>query len=395
MNVPSRKTRRPGALAPLAALLLIPLVAMIAFAVDLGYVVQVKTDLQYTADAAALAGVQQLMQPYARWVIPSNARDQIRREAVAAAKEAAQEYAAYNHAGGIAINLHADDVECGFLDEKGRYNPEPPADTFPNTVRIVARRDGRANALVNLFFAPVLGTNNISLSVTAQATTYTGQITGLKKVAGYSAGLLPMAYDVAHWDAFVRTGQDPEGKASTAADGTPQIQVYPSVKFKGNFGELALDDNHAGASEIRDWINNGLPPNGLQNLLDEGLVPLSKHDKTLWDWLGNPGFKASTVKEVNDNVGKTYLLPLFKAKNSSATNYEAGVGQGSKYSYNIVRFVPITIMPPNQSNKEIVVQPSGEVDPLAEFDLPTVVPAGSGAETIESRTTFTTPKLTQ
>src|SRR5436190_20070435 len=67
----SAKSKRAGAIAPLAALLIIPLVAMVAFAVDLGYIIQVRTDLQNTADAAALAGAQQSMEPYVHWVEPS------------------------------------------------------------------------------------------------------------------------------------------------------------------------------------------------------------------------------------------------------------------------------------------------------------------------------------
>ena len=56
---PGRPHRR-GAVAPLAAILLVPLLGMVAFAVDSGWMVLARSDLQNAADAAALAGAQQL-----------------------------------------------------------------------------------------------------------------------------------------------------------------------------------------------------------------------------------------------------------------------------------------------------------------------------------------------
>src|SRR5262245_59797304 len=49
---------RKGALAPLLALLIIPILGMIAFSVDLGYLIATRTELQNAADAAAMAGAQ-------------------------------------------------------------------------------------------------------------------------------------------------------------------------------------------------------------------------------------------------------------------------------------------------------------------------------------------------
>ena len=55
----NRKSKRRGAILALVALLMVPLFAMLAFAVDYGYLLKVRTDLQRTADAAALAAVQE------------------------------------------------------------------------------------------------------------------------------------------------------------------------------------------------------------------------------------------------------------------------------------------------------------------------------------------------
>lgn len=397
LHHPTSLSRRRGAVAPLAAILLVPLLAMIAFAVDLGYLVQVKTELQHTADAAALAGAQALQQPYTLWVVPTADKAALRAAAISAAKTAAKNYASYNRAGNRALTLLDSDIECGFLDANGTYTASPASNQYPNTVRVIVRRDSNANTPVSLFFAPVLGASSVNMQATARATIYTGTITTFRNVPGFNGGLLPMTYDVDHWDGFVRTGQDPDGNESHASDGTPQVKVYPSVKYKGNFGQLALDDEHAGSSEIRSWIDDGVPPGTFDLLTSRGLLPLPRANPTT-DWLGDPGFKASTAMAVNDHQGERYILPLYKAVNPGKSNgdgYEAGSGSGSKYNYNIVRFVPIRIMYTNQTNREILVQPSGHTDSNATFDPTTLAPAGSRGETLASSTTFTTPKLTE
>ena len=57
--VESLKSRR-GTVAVLAAFLLVFVFAMVAFAVDVGYIVHVDTELQRTADACAMAAVRRL-----------------------------------------------------------------------------------------------------------------------------------------------------------------------------------------------------------------------------------------------------------------------------------------------------------------------------------------------
>src|SRR5438045_2795914 len=53
-------TRRPAGVAVIVLLMLIPLLAMVAFAVDLGYAWRTDAELQAAADAAALAGATQM-----------------------------------------------------------------------------------------------------------------------------------------------------------------------------------------------------------------------------------------------------------------------------------------------------------------------------------------------
>jgi hypothetical protein len=204
--------------------------------------------------------------------------------------------------------------------------------------------------------------------------------------------MLPVTYDVNNWNNFIKTGQAPDGSTSIASNGNPQLQVYPSLQDVGNFGLISLDDSHVGASTMANWISNGMAPSDVQALINNNLIPLSNHPANTWDWNGENGFKASNVMEMNADVGNTYLIPLFQPVNNGVPNpntYQAGVGNGSNFNYDIVQFVAVTIMPVSDTNRQIVVQPAAYIDPSAVFAPSSVVPMGTSSFS----TTFTAPKL--
>src|SRR5271167_2746577 len=64
--------RRRGATVPLFAILLVPLLGMLAFSIDIGFITFVRTDLQTAADAAALAGAEKLQELYVQYTLPTN-----------------------------------------------------------------------------------------------------------------------------------------------------------------------------------------------------------------------------------------------------------------------------------------------------------------------------------
>jgi len=377
------KTQRFGGIAPLAAMLMVPLLGMVAFSVDMGYITEVKSELQGAADAAALAGAQQLEKPYFLWsaAATTTEKNSIRSAAITSATSAAKTIASANKAGSVNVTLNDADITVGYLDASGTFNSSPATTIFPNTVLITARRDSSANGELNLFFGAVFGKSTVPVTTTARGTTYTGVINSFNPNLNVSDHLLPMTYDATFWGNFMSTGKDPDGNITTDGSGQPEIQVYPSSKYDGNFGELALDNSHSGASTIRGWIDNGLDPAGIQTLISDNLIPVTSHNPNSWDWVGNPGFKASTVSEVNTFTGSSFLMPLFKAYDSSSSGYQAGNGNGSHYYYNIVGFVAVKIMPVSDSNKQIVVQPTNYFDATTIVDPTSITPGGTSSST--------------
>ena len=387
---PTHLNRRRGAVTPLAAVLLVFLLGMVAFSVDIGHVVLSETELQSAADAAALAGAGQLMQGFVQYNLPGQSasnQSSILSTAESNARTYAKSFASYNASGGVSsLTLNDSDIEFGFTDANNNYTSAPTYKGYPNTIKVTMRRDSSANGALSLFFAPVLGVKNQNLKTTASATLYGGSINSFSAPPG--AGVLPATYDVNAWNNFIATGQNPDGIASSAANGYPVITIYPSVSAPGNFGQLSLDDNHVGEPVEAGWVNNGMSSSDLAALTSANLIPLSGHDSTKWDWQGDTGMKESLVATINNDAGRIFMLPLFNPY-SSAPSYSAGTGQGGNYYYQIVKFVPVQII--SNSNGGVTLQPVARLEPSAV--LTGITPAGTG--TLGSTmTSFTYPKLT-
>src|SRR5579859_1365851 len=94
-----RNKSRQGAVTVLTALLLVPLLAMVAFSIDVAYMVRVKAQLQNAADACALAGALKAMTPQFSGITSSTPGSGI----VTAAGTAARQFAPQNSAGQVAL----------------------------------------------------------------------------------------------------------------------------------------------------------------------------------------------------------------------------------------------------------------------------------------------------
>jgi hypothetical protein len=122
---------------------------------------------------------------------------------------------------------------------------------------------------------------------------------------------------------------------------------------------------------------------------------LSAHDPTKWDWGGQSGLKVGAIQALRGHIGDTYLLPLFKAYNHGVpdpTTYQAGVGTGNNYCYNIVQFVGVRIT--RVAGRRVFVQPAAVAHPELLFTGigPATPPATSSSSLT---TTFTYPRLSQ
>jgi len=165
-----------GAVAVFAAVVLVMLIGFVALAVDVGYVMVTRNELQNVADAAALAGARTLGRLYecngnlSTCTGPMPYTDQLTYAADdAAIKKAVTDVASVNHAGGKAgITIDNADIVIGNWEPTTK-TINPITLTSPDAVRVTARRDASTNGAISTFFAKVLGINTVDVSATATA----------------------------------------------------------------------------------------------------------------------------------------------------------------------------------------------------------------------------------
>jgi Flp pilus assembly protein TadG len=395
-------TRRRGALVPLFALLLIPLLAMLAFSVDTGYLVLVRTDLQNTADAAALAGAEKLQDTYVQYYAPGQqAQGTILARTLSnsgpnSPMGTAEKFAALNKAGNVNITLLDQDVTFGFTDAQGNYT-SPYLAGFPNTIQVVVRRDDVANGPLNLFFANVLGISSVNVTATARATIYSGAVTSLKSLPGVGPHVLPVALDYKIWDTFYKTGQSGDGATHlNATNDLPQLRVYP---YPGNApGSFGLVDTGPPANNVpafRNWIDDGQTPNDITYLLNNNMLPVSMDAPK--QWKVGPGLKDTLRADFVSQMWQPNLIPLFQAAHypdQANSTYSAASGTGQSALYSIVGFVGVTVsdVSGTGTSLDIELQPMAVVDPNAVIQ--SLLPAGSQAfaltPSVSTNTTITT-----
>lgn len=140
----SQRPRRRGVVIVLSALLIIVICAMTAMAVDVGFMMLVRTQLQVAADAGALAG--------------GNALHMNRNQVTKIAKE----YVKKHDAGGSRIKGTETLVEFGIWDTE--TNTFETVGSVGNAIRVTVTRQQEG-----LFFARVMGTNSFTAEASAIA----------------------------------------------------------------------------------------------------------------------------------------------------------------------------------------------------------------------------------
>ncbi len=250
------RARRLAGTTVVTALLLVPLLALVAFAVDLNHIWRCDAELQTAADAAAQAGATRLMGFDVQAASPDlGALGLLNIElgCSRAVKQRAVEYGQMHRAGDTALVVNPDDVELGFIADP-TAGPDTPAGRFltglsapfPNSVRVTVRRDNSVSTgPVNLFFGPVLGTPSSSRLARATATLRGQNVIGF---SGSPSRLLPLAVSLQYF-LYLTAGQVaplgllldnftvqlpiagaalPPGNVCGGKDGVPEVTLTPA-----------------------------------------------------------------------------------------------------------------------------------------------------------------------
>jgi hypothetical protein len=396
---------RRAAIVPLTALLLTIMVGMLAFSVDIGYICAVEAELQNAADAAALAGAQQMQSPFVSFYSPGQTQQQqiflqVTTDTLNSSSPipTAQQFAAANQAGGVYIQVPVTDISFSYYDGTNPFVPASYPNYFPNTITVTTRRDSTANGSLGLFFGQIFGISTSNLTATASATIYAGDVSSLQVIPGVSAHILPVALDVNTWTNFANGNWSSpylNGNVTTGPNGNPQLQVYPtSTNTPGSFGLLDVGVPSNNTPAFRNWIDSGSTPNDISYLLSNNLLPVSPTAPEPWKC--GPGLKSTLLSNFQSQIGVPNLIPLFTPV-SPLPNYVAASGSGQNATYSIVCFVAVTITQAtgSGSSMNISVQPSAIVDPTEVILNPSPARASQTTVIGTPQTTFVSAKLTQ
>ena len=348
------KSRRRGAAAVFAVFLTSVLVAMLAFSVDIGYLAASKSEIQRTADAAALSGCWQVYDGKVAGMGVSDMNTAIDNSASSAAL--------MNSVSNIAPALQSSglnkDISSGYLPSlSSEATLTSNANQPYQAVRVSVRKTSGFNGQIPFYFARIFGQQGIDMSAEATAAMAL-QIQGFNTPTGGSNSLniLPFALDETTWQGMLDGGGTDQyrysastGQVSSAGDGIREVNLYPQdTGSPGNRGTVDIGGSNNSTADLARQIVHGISSGDLIALGK----PLSLGIDGTMTLNGDTGISAGVKDEIASIIGQTRIIPIF----STVT------GNGNNANYRIVRWAGVRILyvklTGSMSSKQLIVQPA-------------------------------------
>lgn len=349
------RSQRRGTITVLAAIMSIVLIGMVAFCVDIGYVLSAKEELQRTADASALAACwefgQKLSGGYGQTAATTSARS------------TASHYASLNHVTGNAMTIDTNSsnsadggIVFGYIsDFSNSASPFQTAGaTAFNAVRIRLDKDASSNGKVPYYFARVFGLDGQDLHAEAIAG-LVRDIRGFEVPSdGENLDILPYALDLQTWNNFIaNVGSDnyrwnaTTKTVSSGSDGWVEVNLFPQgTGSPGNRGTVDIGSSNNSTSDIARQIVYGISPSDLA--YHNGSLEFNAQGKLYLN--GDTGISAGVKDELASIIGKPRIIPIF----------ESVSGNGNNAMYTIVKWQGIRIMAVkltgSMSQKHVTIQ---------------------------------------
>jgi len=346
---------RRGNILVMTALLMTAMVALLAFAVDLGYVYAVRAELQRSADSAAIAAAWELIDK------DGPAGTETATGLTSSASTVASQYAGLNHVGSQSPNLASNDVTVGYMTNPSSPT-EPiiatPTGKLPNAVKVRVQRTSEQNGQVNFFFARALGFDQSSADAQATAAFLSG-FSGFKTPAdGSNLNILPFVLDEPTWNNLQTSGTDswcynPETKSVTAGcDNVREVNLFPQgTGSAGNRGTVDIGSSNNSTADIARQIVSGISPADLAHL--GGTIQFNPAGEVHLN--GDTGISAGVKDELASIIGKPRIIPIFRSV----------TGPGNNADYTIVKFVGVRVLDVkltgSMSSKRVTIQPCNVV----------------------------------
>ena len=333
------KLPRRAAIAVLAAFFAVVMAIFIALAVDIGYIAVARTELQRTADSAALAAAAELLQcsGAAQW--SDKQEHQVRRMA----REFVQSNSVANAIPTIDLNFNQNRDGDLLLGEVAdwRWRAYFPSLRRENTTRFkcALHVTSASTAKFRLFFANVMGVRSAEIEARATAAFVT-HFRGFRAPRDKeNVPILPFALEEESYNAMLRGegsdqfSRDPStGDVAGDGDGRPEMDLYPlDTGSGGNCGTVDIGSNNTKTPTLRRQIRDGITPQELD--FHGGELALDNRGELQLS--ADPGLKAGPVEqELTGIIGEPRIVPIFRSVE----------GNGQKASYTIVGFAGICVV---------------------------------------------------
>lgn len=337
----ARNSRRRGAIVVLALILLVVVLAFVAFAVDIGLIVTTKAELQNCADSAAIAGARGLL------------------DSPESAESRAEYFAERNSSAGEPVEFSPnEDLEFGVWDSTSRTFTALAAgsESEATAVRITTRRSSARNNALPLFFARLFGRNSANVSAIAIATAI-DNFRGfeLPATSQVTLPIMPFTVDEETWrdvqdgigpDNWSFNGQSEEVEGFW--DGVPEMNIFPEGQnAPGNRGYLEIGPTGGKNNTLRRQVLYGVNATDLDyhggslQIGDDGTLLLG----------GRPGTIATLKTEFEAIRGELRIIPIFRSVS----------GNGNNAVYRLIEWVGVRVMYSDfqGSPKKVIVQPAG------------------------------------
>lgn len=280
--------RRQGTVVVFLCFLMVPLIGLLAFSVDYGFLLYMRTDLQRSSDQAALAAVRDLLPD-------ANGSQDLNQT-----RQTVRSYTEMNQPSGFTVQ--DSDIEIGRFDRNTVYNSVQLLNTgILDTTRVTVRRDSSANSSVSLYFARIFDRDHEDVTATSTA------ILQPARYLGPGTPILPIALQQTTWNKL-----DFGHHISVYGDG--RIEDGAGKEIPGNWGTVDIGAAANSASDLRDQINEGLRQSDLNSLYQQGVISDPAHidSQAPITVNGDTGFSAGIKHAVRDAHGSIRLMPIFK-----------------------------------------------------------------------------------
>lgn len=358
----NQKKERKGTVLVFLTVLMIPLLALVAFSVDLGCLVVARTELQRSADAAASAGIWELISEDA---LSGNQNHAVTFGNV---RQVSYNYAFENQVfqsspkvDSNTSNVSTGDIVIGSIEDPSDsdasmefYDPDDY-----NAVKVRVVRKENQNGEVPFFFGRLFGLESREMEAEATAVL-------LKNIGGFRTPydgsnvlLLPFALDKTTWDDMLEgNGQDnwtwdaELGQVVSGPDGVLEVNLFPQgTGSPGNRGTVDIGGSNNSTNDIARQILYGISESDLEQM--GGSVELDENGELSLN--GDTGISAGVKDELESIIGDPRIIPIFDEVN----------GPGNNAQYEIVAFAGVRItevkLTGKMSSKRVIIQPANVV----------------------------------